>query len=145
MNPTIFLGGVGCVALGVVFDRIYLHVKSEKTVSRTKVLEECFGAPMYTNILSITEVRDWVNARQDLLTESKAIVLKVNDETLKNIGKSLNLGSEAENMIIMAIVDESNNEIKESALIKYEHLEDGLEKLLGNDGLLVIEKSKKEV
>ena len=116
-------------------------MKSEKAVSPTKVLEECFGAPMYTKILSVTEVRDWVNTRQDLLTaKSKAIVLKVNDETLKNIGKNLNLGSEAENMIIMAIVDESNNEIKESALLKYEQLEDDLEKLLGNGGFLVIEK-----
>ena len=140
MNPTIILGGVGCVALGVVLDRIYLHMKSEKAVSRTKVLEECFGAPMYTKTLSTTEVRDWVNTRQGLLTESKVIVLKVNDETLKNIGKNLNLGGEAENMIIMAIVGESNNEIKESALIKYEQLEDDLEKLLGNDGFLVIEK-----
>lgn len=49
---------------------------------------------MYTSLFSMAEVRDWIKSRETLLQDgAKAIVLQANSETLKGIGKDLDIGN----------------------------------------------------
>jgi len=142
MNSRIFIGGSIAIILAVIFVKLYQFTKHGKSRSKEQILEECFGVPTYVSTLSLTDVRDWIKARGYLLTtNSKAVVLKVNDETLKSIGKDLGLCGSADNYLIIAIVDESEKGIKASSLVKYEYLENQLNKMLENGkGVLVIER-----
>jgi hypothetical protein len=138
MNSVLFLGGV---AVGVVLDRILIRAQDTKAESPTRVLEECFGAPVWADTFTIKDVRDWVKAREEQLTgHSKAIVLKANEDTLKSIGKEIHIGSSVKKFIILAVYDEAKNEVATSSLIKYGHLDDQLEAALANgNGSMVIE------
>lgn len=67
--------------------------------------------------------------------------MKINDNTLKSLGKELNIGFELENMMIVAIVNTQSSYIIDSVLIKYETLDQNLEKTLAKgNGVLVVER-----
>ena len=132
---------MGGIALGIITDRIILAVKDKQKTDREKILEKCFGEPMYTSIFSMKEVRDWIQTHEDSLKNgAKAIVLKANAETLKRIGEDLDIGTGVKNNIVIAIVDEKTSNIVDSALIKYESLDSSLESALSKgNGVLVVE------
>ena len=129
------------VALGIVIDRIILYFKSNQELKYSKVLEDCFGEPMYTNTFAISDVRDWSKAREEQLKEGhKIVVLKAVPELLKDIGKELEIGSGLDNYLVMALVNEENKEIVDSLLVKYEKLDTMLEEQLKKgDGSMVVE------
>ena len=132
---------IGGIAVGIILDRIAIAIKENQKLKKEKILESCFGEPMYTNTFSMSEVRDWIKARESLLQNgAKAIVLKANSETLHRIGKDLDIGNNLKNNIVIAIVDEASKNISDSVLIKYETLDAKLEETLrkGN-GVLVVE------
>lgn len=132
---------VGGIAVGIILDRIVLAIMENRKLEREKILEKCFGEPMYTSTFSMSEVRDWIKARESLLQNgAKAIVLKANSETLRQIGKELDIGNNLKNNIVIAIVDEASKNISDSVLIKYESLDMKLEEALSNgNGILVVE------
>lgn len=132
---------VGGIALGIILDRIIVTVAENRKVEKEKILEKCFGEPMYTSSFSMSEVRDWIKARETKLQNgAKAIVLKANSETLRRIGKNVDIGNNLKNNIVIAIVDESSKEISDSVLIKYEVLDIKLEEALDKgNGVLVVE------
>ena len=127
---------VGGIALGIVLDRIIIAI-----MEKEKILEKCFGEPMYTSLFSMDEVRGWIKSRENLLQNgTKAVVLKANSETLRGIGKELNIGNNLKNNIVIAIVDEANKQISDSVLIKYEMLDMKLDAALSKgNGILVVE------
>ncbi len=85
---------VGGIALGIVLDRIIIAIMENKKLEKEKILEKCFGEPMYTSLFSMDEVRGWIKSRENLLQNgTKAVVLKANSETLRGIGKELNIGN----------------------------------------------------
>lgn len=133
---------VGGAAVGVIADRIMLKAKSDKSLERSKVLEDCFGEPMCTNTFTISEAKEWIMGRKEQLENgAKAVIMKANDNTLKNLGKELHIGSGVENMMIVAIVDTQQSRIIDSVLIKYETLDAGLENALAKgNGVLVVER-----
>lgn len=132
---------VGGIAIGIILDRIAVAVMENRKLEKEKILERCFGEPMYTSSFSMSEVRDWIKARESLLQNgAKAIVLKANSETLRRIGKDLDIGNNLKNNIIIAIVDEASKNISDSVLVKYETLDAKLEEALSNgNGVLVVE------
>lgn len=132
---------VGGIAIGIILDRIAVAVMENRRLEKEKILERCFGEPMYTNTFSMGEVRDWIKARESLLQNgAKAVVLKANSETLHRIGKDLDIGNSLKNNIVIAIVDEISKDISESVLIKYETLDEKLEEALSRgNGVLVVE------
>ena len=132
---------VGGIALGIIIDRIIIAYAENKKIEKEKILERCFGEPMYTNTFSISEVRDWIKSREDMLQDgAKAIVLKANSETLRQIGKDMDIGSNLKNNIVIAIVNESTKTISDSVLVKYENLDEKLENALNKgNGVLVVE------
>lgn len=132
---------VGGIALGIILDRIVMTIAENRKIEKEKILESCFGEPMYASSFSMGEVRDWIKSREEKLQNgAKAIVLRANSETLQRIGKDLDIGNNLKNNIVIAIVDESSKEITDSVLIKYESLDSKLEEALekGN-GVLVVE------
>lgn len=133
---------VGGIALGILLDRIVIVVEKNRKIEKEKILEKCFGEPMYTNSFSMSEVRDWIKSRETMLQSgAKAIVLKANTETLRRIGKDLDIGNNLKNNIVIAIVDEINKNITDSVLIKYEVLDVKLEEALNKgNGVLVVEE-----
>ncbi|MCM1251673.1 MAG: hypothetical protein NC321_02545 [Clostridium sp.] len=131
---------VGGVALGIIMDRIIIAVMENQKLEKEKILEKCFGEPMYASSFSMSEVRDWIKSREALLQDGgKAIVLKANSETLKRIGKNLDIGNNLKNNIVIAIVDEAGKNISASVLIKYETLDAKLDEALSKgNGVLVV-------
>lgn len=139
------IGYVGAVAggmvLGVILDRIALSLASNRKLEKEKILEECFGKPMSTGAFTLSEARDWIQAREALLQNGgKAAILKVNSETLRGIGKDLDVGNSLKNYLLIAVVDGASKSMVDSVLIKYEALDEALEEALkkGN-GVLVVE------
>ena len=137
--------GIGGVAVGIAAGLIiYKIIEQSKTVRQedsSKILENCFGSPMYASTFSISEVKDWLKNREDLINNgSKAVILKANAQTLKNIGKDLDIGDGAEKNLIIAITDEVNKAVKDSVLVKYDKLDEKLESALNaGNGILVVE------
>ena len=132
-------GVVAGVAIGIVIEKNLAKMNASNVMERSEILRNTFGEPMCTTKFSLNEAKEWIKARQNLLDEgSKAIVLKANSQTMKNLGKTINLDG-VENYLIIAVVSKAND-IQNSVLIKYEKLDDELEKLLekGN-GTLVVE------
>ncbi len=135
-------GGIAIgIAVGVILQKQLEQAEKNKKSERAKLLESCFGEPMYTNTLSMTEVKDWIKAREEKIKSgSKAVVLKVNETTLRNIGKELNIGDGVENNLVIAIINNTTKEIDDSTLIKYEKLDTRLESALSKgNGVLVVE------
>ena len=123
------------VALGIVVDRIVLHFKSNQEMKYSKVLEKCFGDPMYTNTFAISDVRDWSKAREEQLKEGhKIVVLKAIPELLKELGKDLEIGNGLDDYLVMALVNEEKKEIVESLLVKCEQIDTLLEEQLKKGG-----------
>jgi len=136
MEPFVYVAG-GAIVVGVVIAAIV--IKHKKTNMRSsQLLEECFGKPMQTNELSLSEVHKWIKSREHLLTSgAKAAVLKANEDVLKSVGKKLDIGTGNDHFIIMAIID--NNQIIESTLVKYDKLDNDINDLLGDQGIVIIE------
>lgn len=137
-----FVGGIAVgIAAGIIIDRILASISEKRKVDQDKILENCFGEPMYASSFSMGEVRDWIKSREEMLKNgAKAIVLKANSETLQRIGKDLAIGKDLKNNIVIAIVDETNKNITDSVLIKYETLDEKLEEALDKgNGVLVVE------
>lgn len=135
------LVAAGGVAIGIIIEKLIAQMKENQRIEHSKILESCFGEPMYTNCFSMEEVKEWLKGREDKLKAgAKAVILKANKNTLQKIGKDLDIGENSDKNIIIAIVDESNQSIEDSILIKYEKLDDALENALAKgDGVLVVE------
>ena len=141
MMKYVLAGVVGGIVVGVLVDRIVLQLQENKRIERTKILEKCFGAPMYTSVFSMNEARDWIKVREEKLKSgAKAVILKATAETLQNIGKDLDIGTGIENNIVLAIVNQTTKDIEDSVLIRYETLDNALESALEKGkGILVVE------
>lgn len=131
----------GGIALGVIIDRLIIAISENRKAEKERILEKCFGEPMYTSSFSLNEVSDWIKTREEMLQNgAKAVVLKANSETLQGIGKDLDIGNNLKNNIVIAIVDESNKNILDSVLVRYDSLDTKLEKSLDKgNGVLVVE------
>ncbi len=133
--------GVGVIAVGVAVYALVHRMNSEQNVDGSKILQKCFGAPMYASTFSMAEVRDWLKSRESVIkTGAKGLVIKVNPKTLTKIGQNINLDAISGNNLLIAVIDTATNDIKDSVLIKYDKLDDKLESLLQTgDGVLVVE------
>lgn len=135
-------GGIAAgIIIAIVIERIVHKSQKEKTMDPAKILEECFGKPVYSSTFSMEEVRSWIKERMEYLNKgSKAAVIKANEESLRSVGKDLPIGNDDSNSLILAIFNMSTKEIEDSVLIKYEMLEHTLEQALerGN-GVMVVE------
>lgn len=67
-------------------------MNASTVMERSEALRSCFGEPMCTTNLTFREVKDWIKARKEKLESgAKAIAVKANSDTLKNLGKDINI------------------------------------------------------
>ena len=132
----------GGVAAGILIDRLIIAMNTSQKERRYKLLEGTFGSTIHANTFELSDVRDWFKSRKESLASgNKGLVMKINDETLKSLGKNLNLGRTISNMLAMAIINTETNEIVDSTLAKYDRIDDKLENALAKgNGIMVIEE-----
>ena len=140
-NMVIVLVIGGAIGAFIVY-KLFIMKKETKEERVRKFLEHCFGEAAYAGSFSLSEARDWIKARKTLMEEgAKALVAKARNDTLKMLGRELNLALDAGNYLVIAIVSDAEKKIKDSVLIKYDRLEPQLEDLLAKgNGVLVVEK-----
>lgn len=128
-------------ATGVLLEKfVFAKMKENGIQSRTNALQACFGEPMSATKFTFQEVTQWIHARKDqLISGTKAAVVKVDENTMKSLGKNLDTRG-VENYIVLAIITR-DNQITESLLIKYEKLDQELESALARgNGVLVVQE-----
>lgn len=126
-------------AVGVLLDKfVFVKMQENGIRNRTDALQACFGEPMSATKLTFQEVKEWIHARKDQLVDgAKAAVVKVNESTMKSIGKDLDTKG-VENYIVLVVMT-GDKQIADSLLIKYETLDRELEDALAKgDGILVV-------
>lgn len=126
-------------AVGVLLDKfVFTKMQESGIQSRTDALRVCFGEPMSATKLTFQEVKEWIHARKDQLIDgAKAAVVKVNESTMKSIGKNLDTRG-VENYIVLVIMS-GDKQIADSLLVKYETLDQELEDALAKgNGILVV-------
>lgn len=137
MGVTRFVVGSVAVSAFVCWLIIKL-ADSEKSVNEIDSLKQCFGEPLHSSYFTLDQTKNWIKARKNqLCLGEKALVMKINSETMKKIGYSLKFKNEIEKYLLLAIV--SDNDVSDTLLVKYELLEPKLEELLakGNGTLIV--------
>lgn len=126
-------------AVGVLLDKfVFIKMQESGIQSRTDALRVCFGEPMSATKFTFQEVKEWIHARKDQLVDgAKAAVVKVNESTMKSIGKNLDTRG-VENYIVLVIMT-GDKQIEDSLLVKYETLDQELEDALAKgNGILVV-------
>lgn len=129
------------VVLGILIEKALAMSKENKAVDKEKLLEECFGEHMCVGKFSLVQVRDWIKAHQENLNNgSKALVLKITPETLKSIGKNIEITDNMDDYLAIAIINSNTEQMESSILVKYKELDEKLEEILAKgDGTLVVE------
>ena len=137
------LGLFAAVAVITVIIAIAINLKKNKNGQRKKtqkeaILEDAFGSNMYIDTVKVEQVTGWVKERNQLLKNgAKALVMKATPKSLNKLGVNVKLDGVNENFLVIALV--KGADMKDSLLIKYDQLDDQLEKLLAKgDGMLVI-------
>lgn len=131
-----------CVCLVILIVTVWLIRKllELRNLKNQSTLETCFGEPLYSDYFTLKEAKDWIKERESQLKNGcKAIVLKATKDTMKSLGKEIEVETNAGNFLVIAIVNGSTQSINDSVLIKYDSLDDKLEEALGKgNGVLVI-------
>ncbi|MCM1228377.1 MAG: hypothetical protein NC320_13320 [Clostridium sp.] len=132
------LGAAAGIGAAIVI--IWLIQKSNKNIKNENVLISAFGEPLYSEKFTLQQTKEWLKKREGLIKSGcKALVLKANEELLKSIGKNLDIGSDVDNFLVIAVINTVSKEIEDSVLVKYDSLEDDLENLLSKgNGTLVV-------
>ena len=136
---TTFIGGV---SIGILVDKLVEKEKQNSKLKFSEALEVCFGTPVYTNLFTINDVRDWIKTNEKILgDEAKAIIMRARPDILKVFESRLDFSNGIENTLVLAIVNGSEKKIKASLLVKYDKLDEILDAALAKgDGVMVVEK-----
>ncbi|MDE5763734.1 MAG: hypothetical protein K2I00_02065 [Ruminococcus sp.] len=128
------------LVIGILIDKALSMSGKNSVIDKEKLLEECFGEHMYVSRFSLVQARDWIKMRQDKIKDgTKAIVMKITPETLKSLGKNIEIAQNMDNYLAIAVINGNTKEMQDSILVKYDNLDEKLEELLDRgDGTLVV-------
>ena len=119
-----YVVGVAAVAgiiIAILAAKASRMQKENKPIDREALLEEAFGDHMYADCFSYSEAVEWIKQHKEALNQNaKALVMKVNDETMNAIGQNLHLGQSMDNYLLIAVVDMVTKEMLASILVKYD-------------------------
>lgn len=130
---------VAGAAIGVALEKfVFAKMQQNGVQNRADALRACFGEPMSATKFTFAEVKEWIQARKDqLVGDTKAAVVKVDGNTMKSLGKDLDIRG-VENYIVLVIM-KGDKQITDSLLVKYEKLDQDLENALAKgNGILVV-------
>lgn len=139
-NWKIVIAVCGVAAILAFLAWLIIKLKELYKLKNQNTLENCFGEPLYSDLFTLREAKQWIKEREDKIKNgNKAIVLKANQDTLKSLGKDLVLESTDTDFLVIAIVNHDTKKIDDSVLIKYNSLDDELESFLAKgNGVLVV-------
>lgn len=130
----------GSVLLCAFMYWLVTKINEDENENQEEILKSCFGEPLHTDEFTLFQAKKWLGARKSLLDSgSKAIITKVNTDTMAEYCKEFKINVTIDNYLVVAVMDVHNHEIEDSLLVKYNSLEEKLEKLLekGNGTLVV--------
>lgn len=125
---------VGAAALLAIVGVVLVQTAKKKKESENEnLIEKCFGKPMVTNIFTLGEARNWINQRKEVLEKGgKAFITTLNKENLEKFGVEFPATENTviKNYLLLAMIDAEKGKILESALVKYEKIEQSLKEAL---------------
>ena len=128
------------IVIGIIANKALESAKENKVIDKEKLLEESFGEHIYVCRFSLSQAKDWINARRSSIDNgSKALILKLTPKSLKNLCLEAEISDDADNYLVIAIVETISGEVEDTLLVKYDELDEKLEGLLiKGDGSLVV-------
>lgn len=131
---------VGSIVIGAFTYWLINKLSDLQSENQEEMLKKCFGDPMHVDKFTLDQAKNWIKARESAIRNgAKALVLKVNKDTMKSLGEKWIPETEIDNFLVVAIVDVNNKDVGDTLLIKYNELDENLEKLLEKgDGTLVV-------
>ena len=117
-------------------------VKDNPEEKRRLILETCFGEIVNATNFTFEELNMWLGRQKSLLDKGgKALVFKLDDEKFAEMFGDkfgdVDLGDD--NYLAAVIMEAKTSRIKASMLVQYEELDEKLERVLGDEGSLVVE------
>ncbi|MBQ3446209.1 MAG: hypothetical protein IJG37_01020 [Synergistaceae bacterium] len=134
-----FAGGL---VAGVVADRLAIRMKENAQERRRRLLYNCFGYPVFAGTFTLSEARDWINARGEMFGQGcRAVICKATNDNFRILHQELNIDLSKETYLIVAIVsNEDKDSIRDSLLVRYDKLDSKMENALAKgNGVLVVE------
>lgn len=125
-----------------VLDKYADLVKDNPEEKRRLIFEACFGETVRAREFTFAELKGWLGRQKSLLDNGgKALVFKLDDEKFsKMFGEKFGDVELRDEQYLAAVVMEAKtNQIKASMLVQYEELDAALERVLGDEGSLVVE------
>lgn len=137
--------GTGAIVGGAVLLAIVgaaLMQTSKKKKENENLIEECFGKPMVTTTFTMGEVKSWISQRKEILERNgKALVTTLDQKNLEKFGLEFPIKESTvmRNYLLLAMIDTEQGKILESALVKYDKLEQSLKIALdkGNGNMVI--------
>lgn len=137
--------GTGMVVGGTVLMAIVAAVLVQMAKQKKdgeNVIEKCFGRPMITNIFTLDEAQEWIAKREgNLNSDVKALITTLSQKNLAKFGIEFPVKENAviKNYLLLAMINTKQGKIVESALVKYENLDQNLKAALDKgDGSMVV-------
>ena len=117
-------------------------LKEHPEEKRRLILETCFGESVYAGTFTYAELKGWLDRKKNLLVKGgKALIFKLDDEKFTEMFgdkfSDVELGDE--NYLAAVIMEAKTSRIRASMLVQYEELDEKLERVLGDEGSLVVE------
>lgn len=117
-------------------------VKNDPEKKRRLILETCFGGIVNATNFTFAELKMWLGRQKSLLDKGgKALVFKLDDEKFAEMFGDkfgdVDLGDDS--YLAAVIMEAKTSRIKASMLVQYEELDEKLERVLGEEGSLVVE------
>ena len=140
MNWKIILLAGGALATVIIIVWIIKKMKQFSSINAKSTLESCFGEPLTADTFTLQEAKQWVKSRKDKIQNGcKAVIMKANTTTLKNLGKQFEIEVTEDNYLVIAVMDMISSKMEDSVLIRYHTLDGELESAVEKgDGVLVI-------
>lgn len=126
-----------------VLDKYADLVKDNPEEKRRLILEACFGETVRAREFTFAELKGWLGRQKSLLDNGgKALVFKLDDEKFSEMfgEKFGDVELRDEQYLAAVVMEAKTNQIKASMLVQYEELDAALERVLGDEGSLVVER-----
>lgn len=126
-----------------VLDKYADLVKDNPEEKRRLILKACFGETVRAREFTFAELKGWLGRQKSLLDNGgKALIFKLDDEKFSEMfgEKFGDVELRDEQYLAAVVMEAKTNQIKASMLVQYEELDAALERVLGDEGSLVVER-----
>lgn len=142
-KATVLLFGVAAVA--VLYSWIVYHQKQTKEKSDAAKSETTPYDTIYSDCFTLSQAKQWV--KKTLSTENrKAAIIKSKSfptELKAYFDKANIVADDEQDYLVMVCLNTQTGKFEDMLIVEYNSLENDLEELLGNEGMVVINGGEK--